>query len=293
VDRRGLLALALIGQAWSGYWDIYSHRFVYSQDPPLNPAHLALYTFTGLGLWALLGLRRRSGLYGLATAGFCVQLGAGLWNELQHRLWGEIEPISPPHAALALGLLAAQVGFLLALAHAAPDAQRARLVQLGFVALWLTGQGSSLYVAGVLQERGQALAALLLLGAGTALLLVPAGLANPRLPLLLGLSSYAANMLPLALLARPPLPLQAYLPLAPLAGLALWLGASLGAASVRLHRALELGALGGLLLYPLSYPFSAQLMPSMLYAALLGSAVGALLGPASLVLMRALVGRAS
>jgi hypothetical protein len=286
-----VLAFAALLQTWSGYWDVYSHSFVFKQDPPLNPAHVALVASSLLALWLSWRLYSEDTAFRLPLIGALVSLGSGAWNELQHRLIGEIEPISPPHAAYVTGLLVTQLGLVLALAKGRREGLREGL-KWALAALWLTGSGSALYVAGLLSSLAST-AALALLDALPTLILVPSALsALGRTGLLLSSAFYAANALPLLALGTARLPWFALLPVPPLGGLALDACAGLLRGRQRAAGAL-LGLLAALLSPALYYPFSLRIMPLNPVLYLLASVAGMGAGYASLVIARLLFQRAT
>lgn len=116
-SRRSSYIMGSLGatiQILAGWWDVYSHILFPGVDPWWNPAHLTLYTGIAIMIIAVwCGLRARpaqptpamvpikfmntAGLR-LAAVGTVIEIVAGVWNEIVHRVVQSEPRIAPAHA---------------------------------------------------------------------------------------------------------------------------------------------------------------------------------------------------
>jgi hypothetical protein len=161
-------------QVLAGWWDVYSHLLFGAVDPWWNPAHLTLYAgfaITILAVWR--GLRtgtqpaasvspiRFRNVAGLkvAGAGTGIEVIAGVWNEIVHRVFLSEPRIAPAHALLTVGMLVVTFGMIVGLTieygmirHGMVAASQFKrwltlvCVLLTFSSIWLAAAGVFIYV---------------------------------------------------------------------------------------------------------------------------------------------------
>ncbi len=150
-----LLVASLYFQAFSGFVDVYSHRFIFVDEDPviLNPAHIWLFMSTALAIYCSYILRRYGVGFLVVFYGVFLELLSGVLNEVFHATVGDIHPISPPHAMLVVGMIVSQVGSAIAtFTVVSMGSSIARALALSL--LWATSMGSAIYVANTLAETG-------------------------------------------------------------------------------------------------------------------------------------------
>jgi hypothetical protein len=295
-----ILSISSIWQAISGYADVFSHRFVFARfDPPLNPAHLSLYSASLVGLVAIwLGLRARRreakgfgaslGLH-IALVGGGVELFAGLINEVYHQVVIYFFNNNALHFAIhglfVISMLVVALGGLVAttsLLAQSPSGSLVRSSSIFLSSIWLLTIGSVSYVAA---SAGEAAGyAYLLSGA-----LVAAAIVTSVLPVI---DRFGAIVLPSVLFLIVTGGLIyfftqgfAFLPYTVIAALAVelvWRGTRGFGMNGLLLTGASLGLLSYWLLYPYSFVFfgSGALPTSDVVAPLLGAAVTGMLGAA-------------
>lgn len=182
-------------QVISGYWDVYSHRVLFTEfDPWWNPAHLSLY---GGGLILLAGVALwywDQGRHAYSSPGFSLlllatvtQLVATLSNEAWHLFLREDPPLAPPHVLAVVGMIVAAFGvvvalaFLRTMAHVGgfqPTKMQSRgvdgLLLIAFTAMWLVAVGSTVFVGVLLEPAGLRLVSALVVSVVAPLVVVPA-----------------------------------------------------------------------------------------------------------------------
>jgi hypothetical protein len=145
-------------QAISGWWDVLSHMIQFRDaDPPLNPAHIGLYTGVALLLISYLtGLMRRTGWRLPLGIGLGAQIMAGLLNEITHRIPQlEESPLHfTAHAMFTVGLLSNSLTLFISVSLSMlltnTSGASTRIFQLmNGTALWLTSSGSVIYIFGI------------------------------------------------------------------------------------------------------------------------------------------------
>jgi hypothetical protein len=151
-------AVGISTAAFASYFDVYSHRHLFiGTDPWWNPAHLLLYAGFFIVLYGVASDRPKGIVGKISVLGLVLVLVAAAFNEVWHRilLFGnplpEPFPVEPPHALLAVGLIAIGLAALLyPLADASAIAGPAERLAVAFIggSLWLIVAGSALYVAG-------------------------------------------------------------------------------------------------------------------------------------------------
>jgi len=201
-------SLGAVLQVLAGWWDVFSHILFGSVDPWWNPAHLTLYcgiAVTILAVWRGLSvpLSSRSvrftptrfvNVAGLKLAGLgcAIEVVAGIWNEIVHRVLRTEPRIAPAHGLLVVGMLTVSLGMVIGLTieygmirqgFIFPSKFR-RLATVAFIflvfaAIWLAASGSFIYLGRIFRagQMNWLVAALLALVA--ALVLVPAKRAMP------------------------------------------------------------------------------------------------------------------
>ena len=294
------LSISSLWQAVSGYADVFSHRFVFTTfDPPLNPAHLSLYSASLLGLIAIwLGLRARVGEANgsaaspglrIAFVGGGVELFAGLVNEVYHQVVVHFFNSSALHFAIhglfVVSMLVVALGGLVAatsLVAQSPSGSLLRSSSIFISSIWLLTIGSVSYIAAFAGEAAGY--AYLLTGA-----LVAAVIVASALPVI---DRFGAIVLAsvLFLIVNGGLIYFftqnfAFLPYPVIAALAVelvWRGARGFGLNGLLLTGATLGFLSYWLLYPYSFAFfgSGALPTSDAVAPLLGAAVTGMLGAA-------------
>ncbi len=168
-------------QVLAGWWDVFSHILFGNVDPWWNPAHLTLYAaiaITIIGVWR--GLRysskqpyvslnpiRFANVAGLKLAGLgcLIEIIAGIWNELVHRVFLNEPRIAPAHALLIVGMLTVNLGMVIGLViehgmvnhglvivSAARRRTVALFVLLSFSAIWIAASGSFVYLGGAFRS---------------------------------------------------------------------------------------------------------------------------------------------
>lgn len=189
-------------QVLAGWWDVFSHILFGIVDPWWNPAHLTLYAaiaITIIGVWR--GLRdspkqpfvshtpiRFANVAGLKLAGLgcLIEIIAGIWNEIVHRVFLNEPRIPPAHALLMVGMLTVNLGMVIGLVieygminhglvivSAARRRAVALFVLLSFSAIWLAASGSFIYLAGVFRSFPVSLLIAFLLAFIATFVLVP------------------------------------------------------------------------------------------------------------------------
>src|SRR5256712_9007162 len=160
-----VLSVSSLWQAVSGYADVFSHRFVFTTfDPPLNPAHLSLYSASLVGLIAIwLGLRAKRGEGSgsaaspglrIAFMGGGAELLAGLINEVYHQVVVYLFNSSALHFAIhglfVISMLVVALGGLVAttslLSQSLSDSLRWSS-SIFVSSIWLLTIGSVSYIA--------------------------------------------------------------------------------------------------------------------------------------------------
>jgi len=267
-----------VGQVLAGLWDVYFHATRFREmDPPLNPAHLALYAGVALALVPSL-LYRRYGLEGpeavrllgikLVLVGVVAEVIAGTWNEIYHFLFTTEPALSPPHSLMIIGMMVVNVGLLIGVSleysvsrEAGMPWKTAFYIDLIFLfaSMWLLSSGSIMYLGRV--WRDLALRVWILVGVAfvfTLVMICAARVLHETGSLLAITTVYSlVNYYFLVIYAGVP----AYAPLALISGLimeAAWLGAK------RIHdqgvATLALGLVGGAIPFLAYYPFSQYLL---------------------------------
>jgi len=295
-----VLSVSSLWQAVSGYADIFSHRFVFTTfDPPLNPAHLSLYSASLVGLIAIwLGLRARRGEANgsaaspglrIAFVGGGVELLAGFINEVYHQAVVYLFNNSALHFAIhglfVISMLVVALGGLVAttsLLSQSPSGSLQWSSSILVSSIWLLTIGSVSYIAA---SAGEAAGyAYLLSGA-----LVAAVIVTSALPVI---DRFGAIVLAstLFLIVNGGLIYFfakgfAFLPYSVIAALAVelvWRGARGFGLNGPLLTGAFLGFISYWLLYPYSFAFfgSGALPTSDAVAPLLGAAVTGILGAA-------------
>ena len=206
---------------WAGYWDVYSHSLLFSGGgPPLNPAHLTLVASATATLLASSRLRGVNPGYRAAFLSVVLELMAGVWNEVTHQTTGDLNPISPPHALLVVGMVVTQAGLIAGFTCETGLFHRDWYLRDSFTTLWLAVSGASIYVAGVLTEAGVHAPISFFLAFSSVMTIIPAALVGPPGTLLVMLGvSYPANLVPFMGMGGTPI-----LSAAPIVGLGLGAG---------------------------------------------------------------------
>lgn len=294
------LSISSLWQAVSGYADVFSHRFVFTTvDPPLNPAHLSLYSASLVGLIAIwLGLRARLGEANgsaaspglrIALVGGGLELFAGLINEVYHQIVVYFFSSSALHFAIhglfVISMLVVALGGLIATTSLLARSRTGSLLRSSSIfvsSIWLLTVGSVSYVAAFAGDAAGY--AYLLTGAFVAALIVASAL-----PVI---DRFGAIVLAsvLFLLVNGGLiyyftQVFAFLPYAVIAAFAVelvWRGARGFGMNGLLLTGASLGLLSYWLLYPYSFGFfgSGALPTTDAVAPLLGAAVTGMLGGA-------------
>ena len=166
-------AVGISTAAFASYFDVYSHRYIFvGTDPWWNPAHILLYSGFLIVLIGVVSDRPRGVVGKISVFGVVLVLVAAAFNEVWHRvlLFGnplpEPFPVEPPHALLALGLIAIGLAALIyPLVDQSTVSGPADRLAVAFIggSLWLIIAGSALYVAGAYHSS-----AALLFGVGVA-----------------------------------------------------------------------------------------------------------------------------
>ena len=295
-----LLSVSSIWQAVSGYADVFSHRFVFTTfDPPLNPAHLSLYSASLTGLVAVwLGLKTRrvdanwlvsnAGLR-IAFVGGVAELLAGLINELYHQVIVHLFNNGVLHFAIhglfVISMLVVALGGLVAatsLLAANVGGSLAKSSMIFVSSIWLLTLGSASYVAAFAGDAAGYV--YLLTGA-----LVAGAIVASTLPVIdrfgpivtASFSFLTVNAALVYFFTRD----LVFFPFPIVAALAvelIWRGARSFGLNGLLLTGGSLGLLSYWLLYPYSFAFfgSGALPPSDAVAPLLGAAVTGVLGAA-------------
>ncbi len=150
-------ALAFTLIAFSSYFDVYSHAYIFvGIDPWWNPAHLMLYGGFLVLILAIWRSDRSDPSVKLSEVGVATSITAAAFNEFWHRvlLFGnplpEPFPVEPPHVLLAVGIIASgSAALLYPLRHDVVSDWRSRLAQAATSgSLWLIVAGSAFYVGG-------------------------------------------------------------------------------------------------------------------------------------------------
>ncbi len=296
----------------AGWWDVYSHLLFGSIDPWWNPAHLTLYFGVAvviLAVWR--GLRVRNpqtpilaspirfvNLTGLKLAAFgsAMQVIAGIWNEIVHRIFLREPKIAPAHGLLTLGMLTVSLGMIVGLTIEYGMIRRGVLVVpawkrlvtlvcviLIFASIWLTSAGAFVYVARVFRDSSLLWIVAVLLSLVGTLVLVPAKKVLPRFgsATLVGLLFSSIAYFFLVIYAEVP----AYFPWGLLPPALFDLAVSGLKRIVDFTRALVISSpIMGLLFYASYFPFSLYLFPWSLSLQfpvamiLIGSLLGGLIG---------------
>ncbi len=301
-----LLSLSSLWQAVSGYADVFSHRFVFTTfDPPLNPAHISLYSASLAGLVAIwLGLRARRreangsaaspGLR-IAFVGGGVELLAGLVNEIYHQVVVYFFSSNALHFAIhglfVISMLVVALGGLVAttsLLATSPSGSLRRSSSIFVSSIWLLTLGSVSYVSGA---AGSAAGyAYLLSGA-----LVAAAIVTSALPVIDRFGTIVLASVVFLVVNGGLIYFFtqgfAFLPYAVIAALAVelvWRGARVIGLNGLLLTGASLGLLSYWLLYPYSFAFfgSGALPTSDAVAPLLGAAVTGMIGATLGAVMR-------
>ncbi len=195
-------ALATLGvaiQVLSGWWDVISHRILFTRaDPWWNPAHITLYSGGALILLAIFMASKKSegfetilrmrtpALLGLSiiTYSFTTEMIAAIWNETIHGLRLQEPRIAPAHALLILGMIGANYGVIIGLSAELEGLRQGMItfttlqwrfllvtLAVAFCSIWLLTAGSVVYVGGAF--RSDLLGAILLSFIGP-VILIPA-----------------------------------------------------------------------------------------------------------------------
>lgn len=189
-------------QVIAGWWDVYSHLLFGSVDPWWNPAHLTLYFGIALviiSVWH--GLRvtriqpatfspiRFINVSGLKIAGLgsLMQIIAGVWNEIVHRIFLREPKLAPAHALLMIGILMVNFGLIIGLSIEYGMIRRSILavpawkqwaallcIILVFASIWLAAAGAFIYVARVFRGNSFTWTVAVMLSMVGTLVLVPA-----------------------------------------------------------------------------------------------------------------------
>jgi hypothetical protein len=155
-----VLGLSSLWQAVSGYTDVFSHRFIFRNfDPPLNPAHISLYTASLTGLFSIYYLRRETGTslpatgraVNVALAGGVLEVSSGVANEFYHQAIEGFYPSAPLHfaihASFVVSMLVVSLGCLLASVSVSASGLPAwKGFSFSFSSLWLLLIGSVSYL---------------------------------------------------------------------------------------------------------------------------------------------------
>lgn len=123
----------------------------------------------------------------MAGIGVAVEITAGTWNEIYHRLYVSEPPIAPAHALLVVGMLILITGTIIGLSVMLAVATESKegysklvkkiiLVSLlvSYSAIWLLSAGSTMYVAGVYRNVGGYFGAAVGLAWITPMVMIPA-----------------------------------------------------------------------------------------------------------------------
>jgi hypothetical protein len=295
-----VLSISSLWQAVSGYADVFSHRFVFTTfDPPLNPAHISLYSASLVGLIAIWGgmrVERREMNAAIASPGLRIaffggasELLAGFINEAYHQVIVNFFNSTALHFAIhglfVVSMFLVAVGGLVATASLLSASRTQPLVGGSFIfvsSIWLLAIGSVSYLTALAGDAAGY--AYLLFGA-----LVGAAIAASALPVI---DRFGAIVLASALFLIVNGGLIyffthdfVFLPFSVIAAICVelvWRGAK----SLDLNGLLFTGASIGILSYWLLYPYSfayfnsGALPPSYVVAPLLGAAVTGVLGAA-------------
>ncbi len=296
----------------AGWWDVYSHLLFGAADPWWNPAHLTLYAGFAITILAVSrGLRtprikpaasvspiRFQNVAGLklAAAGTVVEVIAGVWNEIVHRVFLSEPRIAPAHALLTVGMLIVTFGMIIGLAieygmirHGIVAASRFRrcltllCVVLTFSSIWLAAAGAFIYVARAFRASPVNWINAVMLAVVAALVLVPAKRTFPKFgaTLAIGIIFNVASYFFLVAYAAD----MAYIPwgLVP-ASLFDLLALGLSRAMETPNAVLVSSNVLGLLFWATYYPYTLYLFPwssspqLALAAVFLGGLAGAILG---------------
>lgn len=130
--------------------------------------------------WNVAGLK-------LAGLGCLIEIVAGVWNEIVHRVFLTEPKIAPAHSLLVLGMLTVNLGMVIGLTieygmitHGfvvASKAQRSLTLLclvLTFSSIWLAAAGAGIYMAGVFRSPSPNLIIAVFLALVGTLVLVPA-----------------------------------------------------------------------------------------------------------------------
>ena len=149
-----ILIASLYGQVFSGYIDVYSHRFIFVDDDPiLNPAHIGIFISTALAIYSSYNLKPYGFGFLVVFYGVVLQLFAGFFNEVFHLTIGDLDPVSPPHALLVVGMILSQLGLIISV-YTIRNFHSMIYRILALSLLWATGLGSGMYVSSILMDRG-------------------------------------------------------------------------------------------------------------------------------------------
>lgn len=307
-----IASFGAILQVLAGWWDVISHLLFGNVDPWWNPAHLTLYAaiaITLIGVWR--GLQyspkrppvsvspiRFANVAGLKLAGFgcLIEIMAGIWNEIVHRVFLSEPRIAPAHALLTVGMLTVNLGMVIGLvielgminhglviASAARRRAVALFVLLSFSAIWLAASGSFIYLGGIFRSFPVNWLVAVLLAFTATFVLVPVKRVMPRFgsAVALGLAFNALTyFLLVAYVGSPRYIPWGLLPIA-LFELILYVLTPI----ILLRRAIILSSLiAGVFFWATYYPFTVYLFPWSfgfqfpVFVLVLGSLMGALLG---------------
>jgi hypothetical protein len=155
-------AVGISTAAFASYFDVYSHRHIFvGTDPWWNPAHILLYAGFLVVLYGLVSDRPKGVVGKISVLGVVLVIAAAAFNEVWHRvlLFGnpvpEPFPVEPPHALLAIGLIAIGLAALVyPLADPSAVTGLVDRLAVAFIggSLWLIVAGSALYVARAYQS---------------------------------------------------------------------------------------------------------------------------------------------
>jgi hypothetical protein len=232
----------------------------------------------------------------LAGLGCVIEIVAGLWNEIAHRIFLSEPRVAPAHALLTVGMLTVNLGMVIGLTieygmikHGFVIASISRrwatvvLMLSNFSAIWLAASGSLIFVAEVFRASSVDWITAVLLAAVATLVLVSAKRAIPRFGSGIGIG-FIFNIVPYCLLVDYAgfgiyIP-WGFLPLILLELVRHVLGRTLGFTRAVFISSLITGVFFWATYYPFMiylFPWSYSLQPPTL-AVFLGSAAGALLG---------------
>jgi hypothetical protein len=137
----------------------------------------------------------------LAGVGCLVEVVAGVWNEIVHRIIGSEPRIAPAHALLTAGMLTVNLGVVIGLTielemirHQFIIASTAKRVTvaffdlLAFAAIWLASSGALIYLAGIFRSSPVNWMIAFLLAMFATFVLVPFKKVMPRIGSGLGMS---------------------------------------------------------------------------------------------------------